>query len=214
MSRADKRLFFSETTPETKGRSVRTRASASADTETDADASWASTKKSRAIATASRRRRVEAERAMARRAAEREREGIDPPPAKSPARTSESAASTPSRSPQARVRGTAEARTSGKYPDAYPASYAEGRLVAARRLLADLETGEPLAFDSVELAELRETSRRVVAKVRAYRSAVESPPDRDRRGRARGEAIPAHERYAHYKMRGFGGMGAKTSWAK
>ena len=177
---------------------------------------------------------------MARRAAEREREGIDPPPPSPPPKPSlkaynspakrrsdrdrsdsGSAASTPSRSTQAQAQDQAQARARargtnrrGEYPDAYPASYAEGRLLAARRLLADLETGEPLASDSAELAELRETSRRVVAKVRAYRSAVESPPDRERRGRTRGEAIPAHERYAHYKMRGFGGMGAKTSWAK
>ena len=26
--------------------------------------------------------------------------------------------------------------------------------------------------------------------------------------------LPAHERYGHYKMNGFAGKGAKTSWAK
>ena len=82
---------------------------------------------------------------------------------------------------------------------------------AARSLLADLDTGAPLTPEDASLLELERRSSGAVARVRAYRSAAESPPG-VRRGR--GEAVPAHERYEHYKMRGFGGMGAKTSWAK
>ena len=90
------------------------------------------------------------------------------------------------------------------------------RLVAARVLLADLKSGLPLdpdaRFDEHFGAsgpkstwhELKEAGRRSVARVRAYQSAEGSPPG----------AIPAHERYQHYKMMGFGGMGAKTSWAR
>ena len=53
--------------------------------------------------------------------------------------------------------------------------------------------------------ELREAGRRSVARVRAYEgAATASVPGK----------IPAHERYQHYKMMGFGGMGAKTSWAR
>ena len=90
------------------------------------------------------------------------------------------------------------------------------RLVAARALLADLESGVPVDPDArVERNggaaapkstwhELKEAGRRSVARVRAYQSAEGSPPG----------AVPAHERYQHYKMMGFGGMGAKTSWAR
>jgi hypothetical protein len=91
-------------------------------------------------------------------------------------------------------------------------------LVAARALLADLQSGVPVSLDEPfphpagaaagaksTWHELREAGRRSVARVRAYRSAEKaSPPG----------ATPAHERYQHYKMMGFGGMGAKTSWAR
>ena len=106
----------------------------------------------------------------------------------------------------------ASSRRGYRYPSrAYPPSYAEARLDAARSLLADLDTGAPLTPEDASLLELERRSSGAIARVRAYRSAVESPPG-VRRGR--GEAVPAHERYEHYKMRGFGGMGAKTSWAK
>ena len=86
------------------------------------------------------------------------------------------------------------------------------RLVAARALLADLKTGVPVGLADLAGApgarstwhELKEAGRRSVARVRAYQSAEGSPPG----------ATPAHERYQHYKMMGFGGMGAKTSWAR
>ena len=86
------------------------------------------------------------------------------------------------------------------------------RLVAARALLADLKTGTPVGLADLAGApkerstwhELKEAGRRSVARVRAYQSAEGSPPG----------ATPAHERYQHYKMMGFGGMGAKTSWAR
>ena len=91
-------------------------------------------------------------------------------------------------------------------------------LVAARALLADLQSGVPVRLDEPfphpagaaagaksTWHELREAGRRSVARVRAYQSAEKaSPPG----------ATPAHERYQHYKMMGFGGMGAKTSWAR
>ena len=106
----------------------------------------------------------------------------------------------------------ASSRRGYRYPSrVYPPSYAEARLDAARSLLADLDTGAPLTPEDASLLELERRSSGAIARVRAYRSAVESPPG-VRRGR--GEAVPAHERYEHYKMRGFGGMGAKTSWAK
>ena len=87
------------------------------------------------------------------------------------------------------------------------------RLVAARALLADLKTGVPVGLADEKAGapgarstwhELKEAGRRSVARVRAYQSAEGSPPG----------ATPAHERYQHYKMMGFGGMGAKTSWAR
>lgn len=90
-------------------------------------------------------------------------------------------------------------------------------LAQARALLADLKTGEPLV-DGVGMSpwhELAEAGRRGIARVRAYQSAMDSnsnvvsPEDR-----IKGQRVPEHERYQHYKTHGFGGMGAKTSWAR
>ena len=107
-------------------------------------------------------------------------------------------------SPRSRESPLSVAKEKGEKPS--------DRLVAARALLADLKTGTPVGLLDLAGAsssrstwhELKEAGRRSVARVRAYQSAEGSPPG----------ATPAHERYQHYKMMGFGGMGAKTSWAR
>ena len=71
----------------------------------------------------------------------------------------------------------ASSRRGYRYPSrVYPPSYAEARLDAARSLLADLDTGAPLTPEDASLLELERRSSRAIARVRAYRSAVESPP--------------------------------------
>ena len=95
-----------------------------------------------------------------------------------------------------------------------------GALAAARAALADLTSGEPVIAGGVPKSnwhELAEAGRRSVARVRAYQSSsvsgspAVSPEDAVANGN---RTRPTHERYEHYKMMGFGGMGGKTSWAR
>ena len=202
------------------------------------------TKKSQAAAAAAaeRKRRAAEERAARLREAEAVVGSFAPfkaSPAPSPAkparfpavRDSRKSASSASRSPSSVRAKTNAASPSRSSPTSAfargsprsresPLSVAKekrggspsDRLVAARALLADLKTGTPVGLADLAGApkerstwhELKEAGRRSVARVRAYQSAEGSPPG----------ATPAHERYQHYKMMGFGGMGAKTSWAR
>ena len=91
---------------------------------------------------------------------------------------------------------------------------------AARSLLADLSTGSPVKArpdgGDDDDDDLEARADRVVAKVRAYASAAKDPSTLGTAGRTRSPTVPlpAHERYSHYKMYGFAGRGATTSWAK